>query len=93
LPARSIRQGQTRPTWRTGDIAVIPFPVGDVEVAPMKIDYSYPRETQIEVALLPRDGAETDGQLFVMVLNKIGGRWVVNGWTPRSGTPIQPGRS
>jgi hypothetical protein len=29
----------------------------------------------------------------VMVLNKVGGRWVVNGWTPRSGTPVQRGRS
>jgi hypothetical protein len=72
---------------------LIPYPVGDVELAPMKIDYSYPRETQIEVALLPRDGASTDGQLFVMVLNKIGGRWVVNGWTPRRAMPIKPGRN
>ena len=87
-----IRQGQTLKEWMTGNIAVIPYPVDAVEFAPMKIDYSYPREAQIQVALLPKDGANLKSQLFIATLIKNKqGQWQVNSWVPRSSPMIPSG--
>jgi hypothetical protein len=86
-----IRQGQSLKSWKTGNIAVVPYPVVDVKYAPMKIDFSYPAEAQIEVALLPKSGAKIRGQLFIMDLVKRGGKWLVNSWVPRSSPPVPNG--
>jgi len=93
LAGPMIRQGQTLEEWMTGNIAVVPYPVDLVEFAPMKIDYSYPREAQIEVALLPRDGANVKSQLFIatLVKNKQN-KWQVDAWVPRS-SPMVPSGS
>jgi hypothetical protein len=93
LAGPMIRQGQTLKEWMTGNIAVVPYPVDAVEFAPMKIDYSYPREAQIEVALLPRDNAKgVKSQLFIAVLVKNKqGKWQVNSWVPRSSAMIPSG--
>ena len=42
----------------------IPYPVDAIKYAPMKIDFSYPKEAQIEVALLPKAGTGVKPQLF-----------------------------
>lgn len=89
LAGPQIKQGQSLKSWLTGDIAVVPYPVSDLDYAPMKIDYSYPKEALIEVALLPKKGSKLKSALFAMQLNKIGGKWVVNSWVPR-GTPPVP---
>ncbi|HKG44570.1 MAG TPA: hypothetical protein VKB10_10060 [Gaiellaceae bacterium] len=92
LAGPMIRQDQTLKEWMTGNIAVIPYPVDAVEFAPMKIDYSYPREAQIQVALLPKDGANVKSQLFIATLVKNGqGQWQVNSWVPRSSPMIPSG--
>ena len=88
LVTEQIRQGQSLKEWNTGNIAVIPYPVDQIKYAPMKIDFSYPREALIEVALLPKQGATVKGQLFQMDLVKRGDKWLVNGWTPRSSPPV-----
>jgi hypothetical protein len=93
LAGPAIRQGQTLKEWLTGNIAVVPYPVDKIDYAPMKIDYSYPREAQIEVALLPKDGAKgVKSQLFIatLVKNKQG-KWQVNAWVPRSSAPVPNG--
>ena len=94
LAGPMIRQGQTLKEWMTGNIAVIPYPVDAVEFAPMKIDYSYPREAQIEVALLQRDGVkDVKSQLFIATLIKNKqNKWQVDAWVPRS-TPMVPSGS
>ncbi len=79
-----IVQGQSLKSWLTGDIAVQPYPVSDIAYAPMKIDYSYPNRALIEVALLPKAKSKAKGQIFMMQLNKIGGKWLVNSWVPRA---------
>src|SRR5215211_7856677 len=86
LAGPMIRQGQTLKQWMTGNIAVVPYPVDAVEFAPMKIDYSYPREAQIEVALLPRDEVKgVKPQLFIATLIKNKqGKWQVDAWVPRT---------
>jgi hypothetical protein len=92
LVTNEIRQGQSLASWETGNIAVIPYPVDAVAYAPMKIDFSYPAEAQIEVALLPKKGAKVKSQLFLMDLVKRDGKWLVNSWVPRS-TPAVPNGS
>lgn len=93
LAGPQIRQGQTLKQWMTGDIAVIPYPVSDLEIAPMKVDYSYAKKALIEVALLPKKGSKVKGALFAMELDKIGKRWYVNSWVPAGKPPVPCGGS
>jgi hypothetical protein len=93
LVTEEIRQGQSLKSWKTGNIAVVPFPVVDVKYAPMKIDFSYPAEAMIEVALLPKASTKVHGQLFIMDLVKRNGKWLVNSWVPRSSAPVPNGSS
>jgi len=89
LVTEQIRQGQSLKSWMTGNIAVVPYPVDAIRYAPMKIDFSYPREAQIEIAMLPKKGSNVKPLLFMMDLVKRGDRWLVNSWVPRA-TPRIP---
>jgi hypothetical protein len=92
LSGPQIRQGQTLKEWMTGNIAVIPYPVAAIDYAPMKIDFSYPREAQIEVALLPKKSAHVRSALFILDLIKDkNGKWLVNAWVPRMSPPVPNG--
>ncbi len=91
LVTEEIRQGQSLAEWKTGNIAVVPYPVDDVKYAPMKIDFSYPKEALIEIALLPKANAKIKSQLFQMDLVKRGGTWFVNSWSPKSSAPVPNG--
>ena len=91
LVTSEIKQGQTLAEWKTGNIAVIPYPVADVKYAPMKIDFSYPKEALVEIALLPKANAKIKSQLFQMDLVKRGGKWFVNSWSPKSSAPVPNG--
>ena len=81
LVTNEIRQGQSLKSWNTGNIAVVPYPVADVKYAPMKIDYSYPNDALIEVALLPKAGTKIRSALFQMELVRRNGKWLVTSWT------------
>src|SRR3954465_2362128 len=91
LVTEQIKQGQTLKSWNSGNIAVIPYPVDAIKYAPMKIDFSYPSEAQIQVALLPKPGVKVRSQLFLMDLVKRNGKWLVNSWVPRSTPPVPNG--
>lgn len=93
IVTQQIKQGQTLQSWNTGNIAVIPYPVDQIKYAPMKIDFSYPKEAQIQVALLPKPGAKVKSQLFIMDLVKVNGKWLVNSWVPRSSPMVPNGSS
>ena len=91
LVGPGIKQGDSLKTWMTGNIAVVPYPVDKLDFAPMKVDFSYADEAQIEVALLPTQKAMKHGtksQLFILDLKKIKGKWVVDAWIPRSSPPV-----
>lgn len=92
IVTEEIRQGQSLKSWLTGNIAVIPYPVDAIKYAPMKIDFSYPKEAQIEVALLPKKGSKVRPALFIMDLVKRNGTWLVNSWVPRA-SPLIPAGS
>ena len=91
IVTEQIRQGQSLKSWNTGNIAVIPYPVDAVKYAPMKIDFSYPDEAQVEIALLPKVGSAAKPQLFLMDLVRRKGKWLVNSWVPRSSPPVPNG--
>ena len=93
LVTQQLKQGQSLKSWNTGNIAVIPYPVDDIKYAPMKIDFSYANEAQIEVALLPKAGAKIKSQLFLMDLVKRNGKWLVNSWVPKSSPMVPNGSS
>jgi hypothetical protein len=93
LVTQQLKQGQSLKSWNTGNIAVVPYPVNDIKYAPMKIDFSYANEAQIEVALLPKAGANIKAQLFLMDLVKHNGKWLVNSWVPKSSPMVPNGSS
>jgi hypothetical protein len=93
LAGPDIRQGQSLKEWLTGNIAVVPYPLDQLDIAPMKVDYSYPNEALVEVALLPKKGAKVKAQLFYMTLERVGNpkHWVVNSWVPKGEPPVPCG--
>lgn len=91
LVTDGIRQGQTHEQWMTGNIAVVPW-LGRIGTTPLKVDYSYAREIELTIAILPAKGDKTKPDYFVMVLKKVGSgghaRWLVDQWVPRDAPPI-----
>ena len=93
ISSANLRQGMTLKEWRTGSIPVVPYDAEAIDIARMKVDYSYKREALLEVALLPRTGSDLKPQIFMIELRKIGkgnkARWVVEAWTPREFFPVR----
>jgi hypothetical protein len=90
----NIRAGLTYAEWKTGNIPVVPYPIGSLRLAPFKIDYSYANEAALEIALLPKASAKVKPQLFDLLLKRLRGtdgklHWVVDNWAPHS-SPIVP---
>lgn len=90
----AITQGATLAQW-TRDfndpnvgIAVIPYPVDKLKGSPFRIDYSYPNEALLEVALIPKASAKIKPQIFYIGLRKFGkgkkAHWLVNYWGPHN---------
>ena len=81
--------------WKTGDIAVIPFPVDQLDYAPFKVDYAHPNDVLMEVALLTNEGSKIKGQTFFIGIKKFGkgdnARWLVDNWVPRGSAPVPDG--
>ncbi len=77
----------------TGNIAVVPYPADDIDVAPFRIDYSYAREALIEVMLLPKAKAKIRATDFYLSARKVGkgsnAHWVVTSWVPHV-SPMVP---
>ena len=86
LVGPEIKQGLTLKQWMSGKIAVVPYPADDIQVAPFRIDYAYPREALIEVMLLPKAKAKIRPTDFYMGAKKVGtgakAHWVVTSWVP-----------
>ena len=84
----TLKQGMTRRQWLTGNIPVQYYPVNTLDLAPMHIEESYERSAMLQVALLPKKGANIKPQVFFLGLKKIGNgksaRWLVDYWAPYS---------
>jgi hypothetical protein len=85
-----LRQGLTLKQWETGNIPVAFYPVGKLDAATFKVDYSYPDEAQLELSLVPRKNVDERPQQFLMGLKRYRGRWVVDYWNVLGG-PGVPG--
>lgn len=92
LVGPNLRGGLTREQWVTGENPVVPYPIDELEVAPYKIDASYTTSALLEVALLPRKGADVRSQIFFLELKRLGTaanpRWVVDNWVPRASVVV-----
>jgi hypothetical protein len=86
-PKSVVRQCDARPCtykeWLSGDIPVVPYPADSVDKASFAIEESYPDQVVLQVALLPKDGAGVESQIFWISLKKLKGRWLVDDWSPR----------
>jgi hypothetical protein len=89
----NIRGGLTYKEWLTGNIPVVPYPIKSLATARFKIDYSYRNRALLEVALLPKPGANIKPQVFYLGLKRVPGpggkrHWVVDNWVPRTATLV-----
>jgi hypothetical protein len=81
LVTPSLRSGYTRDEWRTGEIPVVPYPVGS---ARWDVQYALENEIALYVLLAPRAGADVEPTTFILVLERAreGKPWLVSEWTP-----------
>lgn len=97
ISAPALKEGISYEQWLTGAIPVVPYPTDQIDIAPMKIDYSYADKALLEVALLPKKGASVKPQIFFIGLQAFGQgrsrRWLVSYWAPRGSValPAKPG--
>ena len=93
LVGPNLRGGLTRAEWISGNNPVVPYPIDQLSVAPYKIDESFVDSALLEVALLPKDGADIRSQIFFLGLKRVGtgenARWIVDNWVPR-GSALTP---
>jgi hypothetical protein len=78
----------TMKEWLSGEIPVQPYPAGELDKASFSIEESYADEIVLQVALLPKNGADVAGQIFWIDLVKHDGKWLVNEWSPRVIVPV-----
>lgn len=81
-----LRQGFTRKQWETGNIPVVFYPTGDIQIATFKVDRSYKREVVLQVFMVPKQGSGVKPAIFFIGLKRVGGDdgpWKVFYWVPR----------
>jgi hypothetical protein len=78
----------TREQWLSGEIPIQPYPSDALDDASFVTDESYEGAAVLQVALLPRQGADVESQIFYIGLKKTGkgagAEWLVNYWAPRA---------
>jgi hypothetical protein len=77
----------TRQEWLTGNIPIQPYPLAKLDTASFAVDESVEDRVVLQVALLPKDGAGVESQIFYIGLKKVGGangRWLVDYWAPKA---------
>ena len=84
LVTPELRQGMTRKQWETGNIPVVYYPSGDLELATFKVSRSYKNEVVWEVFMVPKPGSGTDPARFYIGLKRAGEKapWRVYYWVP-----------
>lgn len=79
-----LRQGLSLKEWKTGNIPVQYYPAESIDLATFKIDESYPDSAVLQVALVPKKGADVKPQIFYIGLKKVDGQWLVDYWAPKA---------
>lgn len=93
LTAPALRKGFTLAQWKTGEIPVVPYPVGKSIGGIVRVNWSTKNDVSFEVTLVPRKkGLGVRAQDFFINLRNVGAgkdkRWLVYYWAPRSLPPI-----
>jgi hypothetical protein len=84
LVAPALKQDLTLAQWKSGTIPVVPYPVADATTS-LKPVSSFTGAVLFRVTLTPRPGSSAKPGLFDLSERKLGGRWLVDGWTSASG--------
>jgi len=85
-----LRQGMTRKQWQTGNIPVIFYPAGDLQIASFKVERSVKNDMVLQVFMIPKKGSKADPVIFFIGLKRTDGNpWQVYEWVPRY-TPAIP---
>lgn len=88
-----LRTGTSYKEWLTGNIPVIPYPVGSVDSTLFKVTEQYKNEILLDVALIPKQGVKADPALFKMGLLHVGEpgdqHWLVNYWMTAYANPVR----
>lgn len=83
-----LRAGYTKEEWAAGNIPIQYYPAGAIDTATFAVDESTEDQVVLQVALLPTDDSEVEGQIFFIGLKKeaVSGeeRWLVDYWAPRT---------
>ena len=77
-----LRTGFTRQEWASGDIPVVPYPVGG---ARWEVQYSFEDVVGLYVLLQPKQGSAVPPTTFLLELKHADDRWRVSSWVPSAG--------
>ena len=93
LTAPQLKKGFTLAQWKTGEIPVVPFPVGKSVGGIVRVNWSTKDDVSFEVTLVPRKKSlGLKAQDFFINLRNVGTgndkHWLVYYWAPRAVPPI-----
>lgn len=91
LVGPSLKSGFTLKQWKTGNNTVVPYPANNTKTTALLVKSSHPTQLLLWVSLVPKPGTHTKPQMFSIELDKLGGRWLVNGFQPLYQPPVQNG--
>ena len=80
-----LRQGLSRKQWATGNIPIVYYPSGDLQLVTFKVDRSYKNEVVWQVYMVPKTGADPQPAVFFIGLRRADetAPWKVYTWVPR----------
>jgi hypothetical protein len=93
----NLKGRMTRAEWNTGNIPVIPCDAANATTTAFVPQFSYQREVEFEIALVPKPHSVYCGTRpvrFYIALRRehdtTDGRWLVSYWEPHSHGPVHP---
>jgi hypothetical protein len=86
LATPEMRKSATRTQWKNGDIPVYPYPAS--ERRSWTLNFSYPREVNLDLFIQPRKNADVGPIAFTVELRRGKGRhWLVDSFFPTAMFP------
>jgi hypothetical protein len=91
LVAPNLKEGMSRQEWEGGTIPVVPYPVAEATVR-LKALSSFTDSVLFEVTFTPRVGSSAKPGVYQLSERKLGGRWLVDGWTAKANIGAPSGK-
>jgi hypothetical protein len=86
----ALKGGFSRAQWNTGNIPVTFFDALNLKTAPFVIKWSHPNELMLEVGLKGKPGSVVKSLGFLLGVDRIGGKWLVNYFIPEAPQGHEP---